>query len=1150
MYRLRLFGGVVLEGPEGPVRGRAAQPKRLALLSLLGANRNHGWSREKLATLLWPDAEPADARHHLSQSIYMLRKALGDDAVTSHGEFIGLDPDLVWTDTREFGEAVVDGEPARAVELYRGPFLDGFFLRGAPDFEEWADGERRRLADEYATAVETVARDLAGKGEHLAAAEAWRRLVTHDPYNSRAVAELMTCLAEAGDPGNALVVAEEHADRMHQDLGVGPAAEVEELVEQIRDSLPARDRPDRPAGHASDQGLLVRLRLALADRYDVERAVGEGGMATVFLARDLKHDREVAMKVLHPELSESVGNERFLREIEILARLNHTNILGLIDSGEADGLLYFVMPFVAGASLRDRLEGEGQLPIEDAIRIGVEVADALGYAHGLEIVHRDIKPENILFVAGHAVLSDFGIARAVSEAKGAGLTRTGLSVGSPNYMSPEQATGADESDARSDLYSLGCVMYEMVGGEPPYSGPSSVAVLSRHLHADIPSVSIIRPNTPPQLEAIIQKALAKAPADRFQTAEGMRDAISGDAPIAMEQPGSARTAGSLADSSIARLAWRVALAVLLLVAGAWLTFQFSNSRRSLTAPVLDPELVAVLPFTNASGDPALDQWSVVATSRIADGLYETGYVTVVEQATAAAEWTAVAGSATGQPDAGWIRSLAPRLGAGLLVTGEYYAQGDSIHLQARIVDAREGSVVAELGPFASDHASVTLAVDALREQVMIHVVGPNQLRIRHADLPRSYEALLEFVESKRATEGPSSEWDMEAARRHLLRAIELDTLWNWPIGRGMVTAINGQQYELADSLRGILEARKTRLQPVQRVLQLPFATAFLAGDRLGVLQSYRNTVDSMPGFSTYYVAFGAQLNNRPRECMAAMEHGMEGEDPWDTLPWCLHALGLHESELDTARYGQMEYPDNALLMLREAYALAGLTRADEALALVAASRGRALNAESRFGLEVSLGLELKAHGSPEAGQLSLERGIAWFEGRPAAEQQEPHYRYAYARALYAAGRWTKARDEFRSLQRELEADSEFFLRSQPDPEWPHAWHDIDLTLLGYLGTLSVRLGDDEQADRIEEELSLLDRPYLWGHHDYWRAAIAAVRGERDQAVALLADALASGLMWYPFSPYLDFPKWAFHVDPDFESLRGYPPFEELTGPQD
>ena len=277
--------------------------------------------------------------------------------------------------------------------------------------------------------------------------------------------------------------------------------------------------------------LIARLKSDLSGRYEVESEVGRGGMATVFLARDVKHDRQVALKVLHPDLAKSVGSERFLREINILARLNHPNILGLIDSGEADGLLYFVMPFVEGDTLRQRLSRESQLPIEDAVQVTREVADALGYAHGLGIVHRDIKPANIMFVAGHAVVTDFGIAQAVTEAGADQLTQTGLSVGTPYYMSPEQATGAETVDARSDLYSLGCVLYEMVGGEPPYTGPSSQAVLSRHSQAEIPSVSIIRPQTPPQVQAVIEKALAKSPADRFRTAERMRDALSGDVAV-------------------------------------------------------------------------------------------------------------------------------------------------------------------------------------------------------------------------------------------------------------------------------------------------------------------------------------------------------------------------------------------------------------------------------------------------------------------------------------------------------------------------------------------------------------------------------------------------------------------------------------------
>jgi dienelactone hydrolase len=272
--------------------------------------------------------------------------------------------------------------------------------------------------------------------------------------------------------------------------------------------------------------LLERLRDALADRYVLERELGRGGMAVVFLAHDRKLNRPVALKVLSPELAASLGTERFLREIEIAARLIHPNILGVHDCGEADGQLYYVMPFVEGESLRDRLNREKQVSIEDALQIAREVADALAHAHSQGIVHRDIKPENILFTAGHAVVSDFGIARALTEAGTQTLTETGLTVGTPAYMSPEQATGQKDIDARSDLYSLGCVLYEMLSGETPYGGPTPQAVIAKKLNEPTPRVTVVRELVPPEVEAALHRALAKTPADRFATAEQFARALS------------------------------------------------------------------------------------------------------------------------------------------------------------------------------------------------------------------------------------------------------------------------------------------------------------------------------------------------------------------------------------------------------------------------------------------------------------------------------------------------------------------------------------------------------------------------------------------------------------------------------------------------
>src|SRR5712664_2305107 len=219
-----------------------------------------------------------------------------------------------------------------------------------------------------------------------------------------------------------------------------------------------------------------RVRASLAGRYTIERELGRGGMATVYLARDLKHDRSVALKVLRPELAAVLGAERFLREIRLTAQLQHPHILALIDSGEADGFLYYVMPYVEGESLRERLEREGQLPLEEALRIAREVASALSHAHSHDVVHRDIKPENILISSGEAVVADFGIGRAITAAARDTLTGTGIAIGTPGYMSPEQATGGARLDGRSDIYSLACVLYEMLAGDPPYVASSAHAI--------------------------------------------------------------------------------------------------------------------------------------------------------------------------------------------------------------------------------------------------------------------------------------------------------------------------------------------------------------------------------------------------------------------------------------------------------------------------------------------------------------------------------------------------------------------------------------------------------------------------------------------------------------------------------------------------
>ncbi|MCZ6851755.1 MAG: protein kinase, partial [Planctomycetota bacterium] len=336
---------------------------------------------------------------------------------------------------------------------------------------------------------------------------------------------------------------------------------------------------------------LARLTSALANRYAIERELGAGGMATVYLAEDLKHHRKVAIKVLRPELAAAIGPERFLREITITAQLNHPHILPLLDSGEENGFLYYVMPYMQGESLRDRLNRERQLSVGDAVKLAGEVADALNAAHRRDVVHRDIKPENILIEDGHAVVADFGIARASDAAGSEQLTETGLAIGTPFYMSPEQASGSRDLDGRSDIYALGCVLYEMLAGQPPFTGPTIESVVHQHLAVEVSPVTNLRPAVSAEIAATLTRALAKTPADRFATAREFADALT-----AVPTSTAARPTAAASGLSRGRVGAYAALALAVLVAGV-LTILRTTGPASMTDDI--PRLV-VLPLQNLS----------------------------------------------------------------------------------------------------------------------------------------------------------------------------------------------------------------------------------------------------------------------------------------------------------------------------------------------------------------------------------------------------------------------------------------------------------------------------------------------------------------------------------------------------------------------
>ncbi len=523
-----------------------------------------------------------------------------------------------------------------------------------------------------------------------------------------------------------------------------------------------------------------RLQTQLSDRYAIERELGRGGMATVFLASDLKHDRQVAIKVLHPELGATIGADRFDREIRLAAKLQHPHILGLYDSGEADGLLYYVMPFVQGESLRDRLDREGQFPVDDALQIVREVADALGHAHSLGIVHRDIKPENILLSGGHALVADFGIARAASEGGGAKLTQTGMAVGTPVYMAPEQAMG-EPAGPTADLYSLGCVLYEMLAGEPPFTAKTPQALMARHAMEAVPSIRIVRPTVPEEVEDAIFAAMAKVPADRPQTALQFTEFLGLPLGATASRRASIRATASRRVPTQATVAYRPPalprpLWIVLGVIGGAAAIVLFFWWRLLGAPA--PSAAAPLPadspvrrvavryFTSEGGDPDLAAAADGLTEALIRSLSQVRAISVVSR-----NGVAPYRGTTVSRD-----SVARALRAGTVVEGTVELEGaNRVRVTTRLYDG-SGADLGKRGSFLVPRDQLFAAEDSVASEVartLREWVGEEvQLRLGQART-RSLAAWTLYHRAERHRKDAEAAADPAAARGLLARADSL-----------------------------------------------------------------------------------------------------------------------------------------------------------------------------------------------------------------------------------------------------------------------------------------------------------------------------------------------------------------------------------------
>jgi serine/threonine-protein kinase len=770
MIRLQLFGFIDLRGDSGgEFRAVLAQPKRLAVLAYLAAAQPFGpQRRDTLLAMFWPELDQDHARNALSKAVHFLRRSLGEEVITSRtADELVLNEAAVWTDVRAFAAALEAHQTDQALELYRGDLLPSFFVPEAPGFEEWLERERVRLRSQAAAAARALAeRHEASRHLTLALAAA-RRAVELSGGDERPFRRFIELLDRSGDRAGAVRAYQEFARKLQTELEVEPSAETVSLIERIKSSpIEPIAAPSVPRSPGSPEPPIARLGRAVAGRYKMEGQVGEGAMAVVALAQDLRHNRRVAIKILRPELSLVMGHERFLREIDIAAGLMHPHVLPLHDSGEADGLLYYVMPYVEGESLRGRLERERRMPLAEALQIGREVADALAYAHDRGFVHRDIKPENILLSGGHALVADFGIARALGSVEQ--RLPTG-GTGTPAYMSPEQITGESPVDQRTDIYALGCVLYEMLGGEPPFGGTTPEETLALRLTQPPRRLSLLRDDVAPGLEDAIHRALARNPADRFSAISEFAAALKPSSVVP-------RPVGSQLDQgpagrkrrhpSLAKRVGIVGAGLLLLLVAAWGALRDRPPSR-VAAAGSDP--IAVLPFRVAGGDSTLTGLGEGVVDLLATRLSAGAGIRVIDPRTALAAWHQAVSPERpemGQQD---MVALARELGAGRVITGSLVRAAGDVTLVASLLGVPEGALRAQTS-LTGDADSLLSLIDGVAAKLLSLEAGEAEHRLAGLT-STSLPALRHYLEGQALYRRLA----FDRARDHFRSALELDS---------------------------------------------------------------------------------------------------------------------------------------------------------------------------------------------------------------------------------------------------------------------------------------------------------------------------------------------------------------------------------------
>ena len=845
-----------------------------------------------------------------------------------------------------------------------------------------------------------------------------------------------------------------------------------------------------------------RLQAALSGNYTLERELGGGGMSRVFVAEEKALGRKVVVKVLPPEMAAGVNVDRFRREIQLAASLQHPHIVPLHAAGSCGDLLYFTMPLIDGESLRARVAREGELPIHAAVRILREIADALAYAHSRGVVHRDIKPDNVLLSGQHALVTDFGVAKAIESSTGeASLTSLGVALGTPAYMAPEQAAAEPHIDHRADVYAFGCLAYEVLTGRPPFGGMSAQQVLAAHITQRPDPVTTRRTACPPALAALVGRCLEKKPADRPQSAAEVHEQLE-----LIATPSGGMTPTTAVPTVVTRPVPRrwILIGAGLLALAAVLGARYWRLGRQ---PPLDRHRVFAPAFVNKTGDVAFDPLVANASAAVSAGLAGIDAVEVVEGAES-------------------------RATAGTVVTGALYRQGDSIQLSATITDPNSGKTVYTVGPVVAPANRPSDAIESLSDRVVGGVaimLDPTWgvQGVLPARPPR-WDAYREFHQGDLSfySEVEDSAFD------HFSRAVALDPSFAMARLRAAQVLINGGRrlYGLADSALNTVVASRATFSPFERAYA-DWISAWHRGDWEGAHTASVILTETAPRSEVAAYIRGNFANLGMRWHEAIRVH--DGLDPRSTtlrirsayyfaLTNAHHMLGQHARELEVARAARERFPDQLRVRNLEIRALAALgTRGEFELRV-----SQALALKVREELQGTAGSVLlraaqegRGHGHQDMAQNALSHLAEWIADRQASGDTSEAIQRLRIDALRLRGDWAEARAVADSLV---------------------AVHPDDAAFVGVLGVIMAQQGMRTDAARLSSQLAAMRRPELFGEPTLWRARMAARNGDKAQAVALLRRASSEGSRVLASDD----------ADPDLEPLRDYPPFRELSRARD